>query len=783
MTINPPQHLATILRAERDGYVLTRSIPGKYFSVMLRSVLMILMLLAASITLNAQNHTIRGLILDHSNGQPLEMAHVILQTIGNNNERRTTTDNNGLFELRRLNPGNYVFHVRFVGYEPHSDTLRLTNEQLGHALTIRLRPINESLDEIVVSGYQQIDIQRPGQFTLRSEDFKRVPTPAGSADLMGYLQSQPGVVVAGDRGGQLFIRGGLPSENMVLMDGSLVFQPFHIIGFFSIFPEEVVSKADLYAGGFGPRFSGRTSSVMDVQLRNANLYERKWSASISPYLASAFYESPVRKGSSSFFVSARGSLIEQASTAYLSEKQPLLFNSQLIKYSSVSEEGFNCSAHMLRTYDRGQLDYTNGAYFKWGNIVAGGRCAGVSQESSVSYMEINVGISYMNNEVGSRVLRGRSSSVLKSQVDVNLIQNFDRFRFDYGGFVNFHEVGYDISDLFVGMKSNDATIMSAGLHGNLHIPLGSGVSIDPGMVATTYFGFMKPSVEPRVQASWSPRNLPNERLNLAWGIYRQPLVGISDFRDAGTAFTAYMPIPDDSRRQQAQHFLAGWHQPIGRYIQTSIEGYYKQIENVPVSVWSSVARFTTDLAYANGDVYGLDARISFNSRNFYGSMGYVYSWTLYTTAQDHFTTWFGEPITDYHPPQDRRHQLNVQTGYENRDYKVNISWIYGSGFPFTQPMGFDNYFDFKDHMPDFHYNHGLPRVIMEKAYRGRLPDFHRLDVSVERAFDLKSSKARVQGGVLNTYNWDNIFYFDVFNQNKIMQLPFMPYVALKIESK
>lgn len=117
---------------------------------------------------------------------------------------------------------------------------------------------------------------------------------------------------------------------------------------------------------------------MDVRLKNGNLYDRNWSASISPFLGDVFFETPLVDGGSSLLVSMRGSLIETASKLY-PERQPLNFNSQLVKVSNISRQGTNCSGHVLRTYDRGKLDYDSGDYFKWNNFVLGGRCAGVSK--------------------------------------------------------------------------------------------------------------------------------------------------------------------------------------------------------------------------------------------------------------------------------------------------------------------------------------------------------------------------------------------------------------------
>jgi hypothetical protein len=119
-----------------------------------------------------------------------------------------------------------------------------------------------------------------------------VPVPAASRDLAAYLQTLPGVVTTGDRGGQMFIRGGTHTENLTLMDGLLIHQPFHILGFFSAFPEELISSVDFYAGGFGARYSGRTSSVLDVRMRDGNRNEYAGTGSVSPFVAEPVLEGP-----------------------------------------------------------------------------------------------------------------------------------------------------------------------------------------------------------------------------------------------------------------------------------------------------------------------------------------------------------------------------------------------------------------------------------------------------------------------------------------------------------
>lgn len=729
--------------------------------------------------IQAQDIELSGLVSDRQTGNTLEMANVILYEISRDDTTGTTTDGNGLYEFNQLQPGNYILSVRYVGFETYSDTLKLAERDERVLKNVQLFRSSESLDEIVISGVQE-DVE-VGRVSINPQDLRRVPTPAGSADLAGYLQAQPGVVATGDRGGQLFIRGGTPSENLVLVDGIQIYQPFHILGFFSAFSEEILSKVDLYAGGFGAEYSGRTSSVMDVRLKNGNLYNRNWSASVSPFVSELFFESPVIEGKNSIMVSARGSLIEESSKLYLEEQQPFRFNNQLVKFTNIGERA-SCSALFMRTYDRGKLDFDGDEFFKWNNFVLGGRCSGSAEGSSVSFYDLNVGISYFSNEAGSPATAGRFSDVYKSHVDVNFTQSIGEWKLDYGFFTDYRIIDYDISDRFLSTQERKASILSSGFHATADVPIGEKISIEPGIAVTAYIRKYKTSLEPRLQLSWQPRGKVDEEVHAALGIYRQPLIGVSDFRDAGTAFTAWMPIPDSTQRLKARHALLGWRQPVGDYIDFSVEGYYKDIQYTPVTVWSPLARFSTNLAYANGTSHGADVRLNFNYRNLYLGVGYGYSYTEYKTAQGHFGTWFGEPVQRYHPPHDRRHQVNTQAGLEFGKFRANISWVYGSGLPYTRPLGFDSFFSFDKRPPEVGNRYGDPRILVDKPYEGRLPDFHRLDISVEQAFEFPGFRTRVQAGAINAYNLQNLFYYDVFNQRGIKQLSFMPYFSLKVES-
>ena len=128
---------------------------------------------------------------------------------------------------------------------------------------------------------------------IQPQDIELVPAPDVSGDLANYLTTLPSVVTAGDQGGQLFIRGGEPSQNQVRLDGIPLYQPFHVIGFYSAFPSDIVSGVDFSAGGYGARYGGFLSSVLDVSARTGNKRAFQANGAASPFIVSFGAEGPI----------------------------------------------------------------------------------------------------------------------------------------------------------------------------------------------------------------------------------------------------------------------------------------------------------------------------------------------------------------------------------------------------------------------------------------------------------------------------------------------------------
>jgi len=719
----------------------------------------------------AQPGSVQGIVFDEAEGRPLAGAVVALERSGVE-VRSVGTDRNGLYLMGAVPLGEYILRVRYLGYAVHEQPIAVrSREGITVSVTLSLAPLLlEGVQVTSVSGSVERDL---GGQRITPGVLRRIPTPAASGDLASYLTVLPGVVATSDRGGQLFVRGGTHTENMTLMDGVMVYQPFHILGFFSVFPESLISSVDFFAGGFGARYSGRTSSVMDVQMRDGDRTRYEVTGAVSPFLVEATVEGPIRRNEISWMASVRRSIIDRTSPSFLGTEEPLNFASDFVKISSTGESGGRCSAMFLRTADSGRLDVNaRDSYVSWSNLAAGGKCTGIFG-GIMRFVEVNAGYSAVENE---SVIRGNSRLVSNKKMlhlELNSTHLFRGHRIDTGYFVRQENMTYDLRELF-RIEERSGGFVGVGGFFELTVPLGERGVFLPGIVGTLYPSM---SAEPRLRVSWRPRRYPGGELTGALGVYRQDVVGISDQRDASSIFIVWKETPQ-GRPTTSTHLQVGWEQAHDQGVRWAAEGYFRRLKDVGVPLWGVAAEFTTDLGLANGKVFGLDLRAEYDRGPLYGFIGYGWSWTQYEFAQDPFLAWFGEPVQRYHPPHDRRHQVNALATFDVGGFNLSGRWQIASGLPYTRPIGFDESIDYRFGIPDVRRQFGETRMVVERPYLGRLPVVHRLDLAVERTFNLAFLDFRVQAGAINAYDRTNMFYYDIHTMSRVNQLPFVPYLSL-----
>lgn len=730
-------------------------------------------LCCAPVAAAAQRAAILGIVADSGTGRPLEDVVITLET-GGQPAYRTLTDRNGFYQIPGISAGTYTLRSRRIGYREHAQIITLAaGEQ--RRVSLRLAQTAVALEGVVVTGEHGAAVSDLERQVVTPADLRLVPVPGGSGDLVTYIQTLPGVTTTGDRGGQLFVRGGTPADNLVLVDGIPIYQPFHIVGFFSVFPEDLVSTADFYAGGFGARYQGRTSSVLDVRLREGNPQDFRSMASVSPFIAEALAEGPVK--GVTVLASVRRSLIEETSGTLLGTTQPLTFESQFLKVSTSYRSDDRCSALALRTADRGRIDPEDReSRVAWRNLLFGLRCVTLRPGR---LLEAHWSYSRSGDDAVARGASRLRSTVERMQHDLHVTGRIGSVQLEVGYEIRLEDMNYDVSELIGGQTQGRDYLWGVSAYVEPTLRVGSRIELRPSVVVVAS---PQTGVEPRFRARWEPFGPSNGAIQGAVGLYRQNVVGISDMRDVSSVFVAWMTAPRGIPLEAFQG-MVGWQQPLGGGLRWSVNGYYKRVTGMPVTVWSAVAQFTTQLGRADGETMGADVRVEYVSPHFTGFLGYGYSRTLYEVSQREFTTWFGEPVQRYHPSHDRRHQVNAVLSLDVWDFTASARWQFGSGLPFTRPIGFDEAFDFTSTLAQVKTDLGTTRLLLDMPFRGRLPLVHRLDLSLRRAFDVSFGQIVVQAGAINAYDRRNMFYYDLFAGRRLDQLRLAPYVSVTLRSR
>ncbi|NQX98050.1 MAG: TonB-dependent receptor, partial [Flavobacteriales bacterium] len=281
----------------------------------LNGFLLILFTLTLSVNLIAQKGVVRGFIYNDKTGEAEIGATVFLDgtTMG------AATDINGFYSITKIPAGTYTLKVTSLGFETVEIKVTLKGNQIV-AKNVNIKEASKMMETFTVSAEkQEAKTQVKMSVTkITPKDIKSIPSIGGDPDLAQYLQVLPGVTFTGDQGGQLYIRGGSPVQNKVLLDGMIVYNPFHSIGLFSVFDTDIMRSADVYTGGFNAEYGGRISSIMDITYRDGDKKRLRGKLSASTFSSKLMLEGPIKKakegsGGITFVLSGKHSYLEQSS--------------------------------------------------------------------------------------------------------------------------------------------------------------------------------------------------------------------------------------------------------------------------------------------------------------------------------------------------------------------------------------------------------------------------------------------------------------------------------------
>jgi len=748
--------------------------------VNIRRLLLLIALSVWSGIAIGQTASIRGFVTDADDLEALVGVNVVLES-DTGGLRGGVTDSDGIYNLTRIPAGTYVLRFSFVGYTAWSDTLVFqTGQRLN--LNIALQTSPAMLEEAIVEAELEAGAARvtAGLQTISPKDMDLLPTPDVSGDLASFLTTLPGVVTLGDRGGQYYIRGGEPSHNMTLIDGMYVYQPYHILGFYSAFSSDIIHQADIHTAGYGAPFTGRISSVIDIRSRNGDKRNYTGAASIAPFVSSAQIEGPLIYNRLSFMASARQSVVKQFAQHYIAQETPYTFGDAFLKVHGQISSNSQLSISALYTNDRGNIGLESADKILeevgWRNAAIGLRYV-VLPRALPFVAEIQLSYSYLKTDQGPANNPVRWSRISGFQYAVHMNSFYQRTQWKWGLYWRAPQVTAHLGGLFQDLEVGVSRRHKAGIYlepdfyitSELRARLTGIAEVFPGQEDRNNF-------EARARVIWQRRE---HEVSLGAGWYHQEIFGLNDRRDATNIFTSWRSAPTE-KLSRSIHALTGYRVSPYPWLELSAETYYKQLSDLFIAEWTAYPRFTSRLQRADGRAMGIELRAEVRQPRLYGYINYGLSSVRYTSKQPSAELWFGSESLEFRPPHDRRHQLNVVATTRVSGIDVSARWNFGSGRPFNHVYGFDG-FVLLDGIQNLFTVPDDQRVIYGQPFQGLLPTYHRLDVSLEREFVLDKFILTAQVGVINAYNRRNLFALDLFTTERNYQLPIVPVAGLRID--
>ncbi len=741
-------------------------------------------------TMSAQKGTVRGNIFDKESGEAVIYANVYLEgtTTG------TNTDINGFFTLTDVPVGEYILIASFIGFDTVQTAVVIKNNRIENKNlymtenSVKLQSVNISARRERSRSEVQVST-----VSISPREIQALPSAGGEPDIAQYLQILPGVVSTGDQGGQIYIRGGSPVQNKILLDGLTIYNPFHSIGFFSIFETDIIKNVDVLSGGFSAEHGGRVSAVVDIQTRDGNKKELGGSISVSPFLAKVVLEGPLAKfdensgNSASFILTSKKSLINKTSPTLYEyalddpeEGFPFDFRDTYGKISINTSTGSNFNFFGFNFTD----DYNNPslANISWTNNGGGLNFRLIPAKSNLvmggTLGVSNYGISLLEDN------DPRTSNIREILGAFDFTFFGSSSEFNYGLEIRSVRTEFEFTNPFNIKIDNTQNTTELATYFKFKQNFSNKVIFQPSIRFHYYASQSNLSIEPRLGLKYNITD--NLRFKAAAGMYTQNILSTSNERDVVNLFSGFLTGPEsqvfgldgerlEDKLQKSSHLIAGFEYNFTENFEVNVEGYFKDFPQLIVLNRNKTDVTDPNYAVETGDAYGIDFTAKYTLPRAYFYATYSHGYVNRYDGEQEYPTVF-----------DRRHNSNLLATIdvdEAGTWQFSARWNLGSGFPFTQTQGFYNFIsllggvdtDVVTSNPD-----DLGIIYSEDRNGGRLPFYHRLDLSVKKKLEVSNRFGlEITAAVTNAYNRDNIFFFDRVEYEREDQLPIIPSISVK----
>lgn len=731
----------------------------------------ILILLFACIALAQPKYTLSGYVKDSLSGESLIGA-----TIAVNGQGKSISSNQYGFYSITLPAATYDIYVTFAGYLPMQMSLTLDKNTVFNFQLLQ----RSMLEEVVVSSRRRdgnVQNAQMGKIDLSMNQVKAVPVLLGEVDLLKTLQLMPGVRNAGEGNTGLYVRGGGPDQNLILLDDAIVYNTGHLFGFFSIFNSDAIKNISLIKGGMPAQYGGRLSSVLDIAMKEGNMKKWEVEGGVGAIASRISVQGPIKKDKASFIVSARRTYIDLLVKPFIG-KDNAFYGSGYYFYDVNMKANYKFSEkdrlYLSGYFGRDVFDFKNSqrsfnARIPWGNSTATLRWNHVFNRklfanTTLVYNDYRFSFSASQNDFSIKLSSGIRD--LTGKIDVDYFAS-PRHKMRFGALYTYHRFTPNVlsggqgSTTFEPNNESRKYALESGIYVQDDWEVSDRIKVHTGLrfsgfeqigpykiferdadgnkLDSTVFGR---GDRVKTYVGWEPRftirYILDDETSLKAAVTRNNQY-IHLVSNAGSTLPTDLWVPSTYRvkPQTSWMYAAGIFKNFkDNTFETSIELYYKAMDNqieyeegYTPSLTDPEERFT----FGKGWSYGAEFFVNKTKGRLTGWVGYTLSWTWrkFAGLND------GEK---YFAKYDRRHDMSVVGMYEiNKKWKISGLFVYGTGNATSLPER-------------FYVIGGVLTQEYSKVNQYRLQAYHRVDLSATLTPRKKPGQKWEQNWVFSIYN-------------------------------
>jgi hypothetical protein len=763
------------------------------------SIACLLLLTVLSARALAQNVTISGYVTEKKSGERLLGATVFIPE----KNAGTTTNTYGFYSIT-IPADSVTLRSTYIGYQPFMQPIRLTGNV---TVNIELEE-TKAMKEVVVVAQKDAIQQRTqmSSIDLPIETIKSLPAFLGEVDIMKAIQLLPGIQAGNEGSSGLYVRGGGPDQNLILLDGVPVYNASHLFGFFSVFNADAIRSVEVVKGGFPARYGGRLSSVIDINMKEGNKTKLHGEGGVGLIASRLTLEGPIQKGKSSFMISGRRTYYDILAKPFikgsttggyffydlngkvnfkLGEKDHLYISGYL------GDDKFYANSKQSLTENTSTSSFKTDV--KWGNITGVARWN--HQYGAKLFGNLTTYYSQYRFNVGAQTKStfGGLNETYQLKYTSGINDKAVKYDFDYLPHRNHYiktGVGYIYHTYSPGAQQ---TKVESAIFGNQDTTQGSkdlfageidayvedDIKLSRALKANLgvhWTGFsVRNQFYNAIQPRAAMRYLINDELSAkASFVQMNQFIHLLTNSSIGLPTDLWVPVTNKIPMQRSYQGAVGLAYTHKTGIEISVEGYYKTMENVieykeGASFFNASTNWEDKIEVGDGKSYGVELFLQKKKGRFTGMAGYTLSWTK--RQFDNLNN--GE---EYPYRYDRRHDIKVAGVYSiTPKIEVSAEWIYGTGNALTLPIG---YFQGPD---------GAEVQVYGSRNGFRMPPYHRADVSIKFIKQRKNWESAWVIGAYNVYNRYNPYYIysstsegkNVFKQLSLF--PIIPSVSYQFK--